>query len=144
MLILACDHGGFELKEQIKGYLASKNFQFFDVGAGSLKPMDGFSDYIENFIKKMREDKDNRGIIMCGTGIAMSIGANRAKGIRAALCHRTEYAQLAREHNNANVLCLGGRFISFDDAKKIIDVFLNTKFLGGKYKKRMDICDTIN
>jgi ribose 5-phosphate isomerase B len=85
--------------------------------------------------------KGGIGIFVCGSGVGISMAANRYKGIRAALCHCVEYAKMARLHNNANVLCLGGRFLTLEEAKAMIETFLNTEFLGGKYQVRMAMMD---
>ncbi|MCL2570320.1 MAG: ribose 5-phosphate isomerase B [Firmicutes bacterium] len=138
-IVLASDHGGFELKEGLKIYLAELGFKVKDAGTKSDKMVD-----YPVFIKKGVEQiigKDNVGIFICGAGIGASIMANRHKGIRAALCHSVEYAQLARQHNDANVLCLGGRFLPIDDAKQIVNVFLGTPYLGGRYDDRNKMLD---
>ena len=136
MIVLAADHGGYELAQHIK-----KKYAVSDVGAQILDDLDDFPPFVDNAIAEIKKTKDAVGIIICGSGIGVSIAANRHKGIRAALCHSVEYARAAREHNDANVLCLGGRFLKPKEAEKIIDTFLHTEFIGGKYKKRMDMID---
>jgi len=141
-IVLAADHGGFELKEEIKGFLGAgtQGKDIIDVGAYKLDPSDDFPEIINSGVSAVLKNKAV-GIFVCGTGIGVSMAANRNKGIRAALCSSMDYAVLARQHNDANVLCLGGRFIDFSEAKKIIDAFLNTSFLGGKYQRRQDKLD---
>jgi len=140
-IIIAADHGGFEFKEKVKQYLKEQRQEIIDVGALEYKGLDGFTEYSGEAIKRIRETPDSIGIFICGSGVLASMAANRFKGIRAALCHRIEYAVQSREHNDANVLCLGGRYLELSEAKEIIDAFLTTKFLGGKYKDRIDVLD---
>ena len=136
MIILAADHGGFELNQKIKQMFSEKGIDYADVGAHRFDALDNFPSYVARGVKAVLDNR-SVGIFICGSGIGISMAANRRRGIRAALCHSVEYAKLAREHNNANVLCLGGRFLEFEEAEKIIDAFLNTEFLGGKYTARM-------
>jgi len=138
-IILASDHGGFDLKQEVKAFLEENGFKVMDVGANDAKPSEH-----PVFAKKGIDlvlHYDTFGIFLCGAGIGISIASNRRKGIRAALCHNEIFAQLARQHNNANVLCLPGRFMPIDEAKKVIMVFLETQFLGGHYKPRTDMYD---
>lgn len=140
-IVFAADHGGFEFKEKIKKYLFKRGDKIVDVGALEYLALDGFTDYSKTAVEKIREIPGTFGIFVCGTGTLAAMSANRFKGIRAAMCHRIEYAVQAREHNDANVLCLGGRYLDFEDAKKIIDAFLETKFLDGKYRPRIEALD---
>jgi ribose 5-phosphate isomerase B len=135
MIVLASDHGGFPLKEQVKEYLKTKGLDVIDVGTDSTDSCD-FPVFVKKAVNQITSNQNARGILVCGSGLGVSIAANRNPEIRAALCHRPEYAELSRQHNNANVLCLGGRFLTFDEAIKIIDIFLSTEFLGGKYHTR--------
>ena len=136
-IVLCADHAGFELKQQIKEYL-SQNYQLEDVGAHQIDNEDSYVLYAQKASKKVLENAENKGIFVCGSGVGMNIVANKQKGVRAVLAFQKDLAVKSREHNNANVLCLGGRFINFDDAKEIIDAFLQTEFLGGKYQKRVE------
>jgi ribose 5-phosphate isomerase B len=124
-VIIGSDHGGFKLKENIKKHLVSKGIEVEDVGTDKEESCD-YPDYAAMVAKKVVET-GNLGIIVCGTGLGVSMTANKFKSIRAALCHDTYTAKMAREHNNANVLCLGGRTTRTGKAKKIVDVFLNTE-----------------
>lgn len=136
-IALGADHGGFELKEKIKRHLKNKGYEILDLGTHSLESVD-YPSYGHNVGKAVVEKKANFGIIVCGTGIGISIAANKIKGVRAALCTNTTMAQLTREHNNANILALGGRIIGDLLALEMVDIFLNTEFLGGRHAKRVD------
>ncbi|MDR0383719.1 MAG: RpiB/LacA/LacB family sugar-phosphate isomerase [Christensenellaceae bacterium] len=151
-IFIGCDHGGFELKEKImqkyghsnvffdkNGKTKADSFTFIDCGAFALDQNDDFPDFVSAVCSEIKKDKNAFGILICGTGIGVSIIANRNKYIRAALCHSTTYAKFARFHNNANVLCLGGRFVDFNTACRIIEVFFKTESSPDlKYKKRME------
>ena len=142
MIILGADHGGIELKEKIKKYLIAKNeFCVVDVGAFEVDEMDDFSKYVKLIAKCFNENKSAKIIAICGSGLGMSIGLNKHKGIFCALGYGEDEVKLARQHNNINALALGGRVTSFSKAKKMIDVFLSTEFIGGKYEKRMQEID---
>ncbi|MBS3766603.1 MAG: ribose 5-phosphate isomerase B [Candidatus Cloacimonetes bacterium] len=134
-IAIASDHAGYELKESIKKILS--NFHIVDFGADSAESMD-YPDTGFQAAEAVANDTCDRGIVICGSGIGMSIVANKVQGIRAALCQTKEFAVLSRKHNNANVLALSGRFISKYLAKEIIQVWLNTKFDGGRHKRRID------
>jgi len=140
-VVLAADHGGFDLKQKIKQHLEACGDEVIDVGALEHKARDGFTDYSAEAIRKIREVAGTMGVFICRTGTLAAMAANRFDGIRAAMCHMVEYAVRAREHNDANVLCLGGDFLDLQEAKKIVEVFLSTKFLGGKYQKRLHVLD---
>lgn len=138
-IIMCTDHAGLELKEQIKKYLLTKNYEIFDVGANVFDSEDSYVFYAKLANKEVVKDLENNiGIYVCGSGVGMSIVANKQKGIRAVDSWSEEIAQKSREHNNANVLCLGARFVTPKDAFKIVDKFLSTTFLSGKYKQRVD------
>lgn len=137
MIIIGADHGGLNLKEQVKEYLQELNEDIVDVGAYTEDSEDNFSDYVHLMVKAFNMDKSAKIIAICGSGIGMNIGLNKTKGIFSAVGHTAEEIKIAREHNYINALCLGGRTTNIDDAKKIIDVFLNTTSIGGKYLKRM-------
>ncbi|MDD2227669.1 MAG: ribose 5-phosphate isomerase B [Clostridia bacterium] len=136
MIILACDHAGFMLKEQVKSFFNSENITTIDVGAYSTEPSD-YPDFAKAGCERVLEHKQNVGIIICGTGIGMSIACNRNPNIRAALCHKPEIAALARKHNDANVLVLAGRYLSKNQAIKIIKMFLTTDFEKGRHALRL-------
>ncbi len=137
-IILCSDHAGFELKQELKQYLTSKNLNIVDVGAEKIDSNDSYVDYAKKANRMMVEDSQNLGIYLCGSGVGMCIVANKQKGVRATNVNSVEIAKLSKQHNNANVLCLGARFIDSDTAKQIVDVFLSTQFLGGKHKQRVD------
>lgn len=136
MIILASDHAGFLLKEDIKKFFKKENITTIDVGCYSMEPVD-YPDFAKSANQKVLENDNNIGIYICGTGIGMDICANRNPKIRAALCPNPTYARLARSHNNANVLVLGGRFTRKRKAIKIIKEFLTTQFDGGRHQKRI-------
>jgi ribose 5-phosphate isomerase B len=138
-LHIASDHGGFKLKEHLKPFLEKNHFTVNDLGTYSEDSVN-YPEFGQKAAEAVLSD-GNPAIIICGTGIGISIAANRYKGIRAALCHCVEYAKLARQHNNANILALGGRFIKNEDAENIVKAFLVTKFEGGRHKNRIDLID---
>jgi ribose 5-phosphate isomerase B len=121
------DHGGFTLKEQIKTYLSEKNIEFVDLGTDSNVSVD-YPDFGKKVGLEVIKGDVDFGIVFCGTGIGISIAANKVKGIRAALVYDEETARLAKEHNNANVIALGGRTTSYEKATAIIDSFMNATF----------------
>lgn len=137
MIILGCDHAGYELKEQIKSYLQQINEDIVDVGAYSVDSEDNFSEYVQKMAKAFKIDSSAKIIAVCGSGVGMNIGLNKIKGVFCVLGHTKEEVQKAREHNDVNALSLGGRVTKLEDAKQMIDAFLLTKHLGGKYKDRM-------
>jgi len=139
-VILAVDHGGWELREGIKGFLAGRGIETEDVGAQVYDELDDFPPFVDSLTKAVKK-QDAIGILVCGSGIGVCMAANRVKGIRAALCHSVEYAEMSRLHNDANVLCLGGRYLEKEEVFAIIDKFLQTKFLGGKYQRRLELID---
>ena len=138
MIVLASDHGGYELKQELKLYFSKHKIEYIDVGALTYDANDDYPDIINCAVKHVLKDKSNYGIFICGMGVGVSMVANRHKGIRAALCQDTQTARMARMHNNANVLCLGARNICKRRATNIINTFLNTEFLGGKHQRRID------
>ena len=136
-LVLASDHAGYDLKEKIKNYLENNNFNIRDLGPFNEDSVD-YPDYGDILGKFILENKNSIGIAICGSGIGISIALNRIAGIRAALCNNEEVAKLSRNHNDANVLVLAGRFITLKKSSKIIDVFLKESFEGGRHKRRVD------
>lgn len=135
-IALAADHGGFELKEKIKSFLEKEGHDVNDMGCHSTDSVD-YPDYAEKAVEAIKSGDCLMGILICGTGIGMSIAANREQYIRAALCWDEETARLSREHNNANMLCIGARVLSTDQALSIIDMWLNAKFQGGRHQLRI-------
>ncbi len=134
-IILAADHAGFELKEKIKEFLAGKNFVVEDLGTNNPESVD-YPDYAIKVGKALGKEKEAKGILICGSGIGMSIAANKVKGVRAAVCHSEKAAELARLHNDANLLCLGSRLTDEKDAIKIVEKFFGTEFTGEERHKR--------
>ena len=122
-IVLSSDHGGFNLKETVKNFLINKNFEVEDVGCNSLDPVD-YPDFAKMLSDKLKNNKNAGGILFCGTGIGISMAANRFKHIRAALCTSVEMASKSRKHNDANVLALGGRILAEDLALDIVEEFL--------------------
>ena len=127
MIALGCDHGGYELKQEIIAYLKEKNLEYKDYGTDSKESCD-YPVYAKKVANAIVNGECDRGILICGTGIGISITANKIKGIRAALCHDTFSAQATREHNDANILAMGARVVGPGLALKIVDTFLNTEF----------------
>lgn len=127
MIALGCDHGGYELKQEIIAYLKEKNLEYKDYGTDSKESCD-YPVYAKKVANAIVNGECDKGILICGTGIGISITANKIKGIRAALCHDTFSAQATREHNDANILAMGARVVGPGLALKIVDTFLNTEF----------------
>lgn len=137
---IAADHAGFYLKKQLIAYLELKGYEVEDCGANVLNEEDDYPDFCGVAAKKVASDKESVGIVIGGSGNGEAIVANKVKGIRAAVFNGgpTEIAKLAKQHNNANVLSLGARFISADDAKKAITLWLESEFEGGRHQKRIE------
>ena len=136
-IAIGSDHGGFKLKEVIKEYLIKKGYEVSDLGCYSEESVD-YPDYAERVAKAVANGEYDLGVLMCGTGIGISIAANKVKGIRAALCHDGLTARLAKQHNNANIICMGGRTTGIETAKDIIDNFLESEFEGGRHLRRIN------
>ena len=134
---LASDHAGYELKEYVKQLLTGKNIPFHDFGTYSTESVD-YPDFAHLMGKAVEAGEVYPGIAVCGTGNGISMTLNKHRGVRAALCWREDIAKLAREHNDANVLSMPGRFISKEEAKKIVEIFLDTPFEGGRHQRRID------
>lgn len=136
-LVLASDHGGFELKEIIKKYLAELGgYAVSDLGAHSAEPVD-YPEYGRQAAAAVASGQAERGIIFCGTGIGISIAANKTAGIRAANCTSEYLAEMSRRHNDANILALGGRSVEPELAKKIVKIWLDTPFDSGRHERRV-------
>lgn len=136
-IAIGSDHGGLELKENIKNYLKEEGYDYLDLGTDSDESVD-YPEYGYKVSKAVNSGECDLGIVCCGTGIGISISANKVKGIRCALCSDCYSARMAREHNNANVLALGGRVVGKDLAKEIVNTFLNGKFQGGRHERRVN------
>lgn len=135
-IAIGSDHAAFELKERVKEYLQKKGIEVLDCGTYSIESVD-YPDYAKKVCEKVVSKECDFGILMCGTGIGMSIAANKFKGIRAALCLFPDMAHYARRHNDANVLVLPGRLMGTELAKWTVDAFLNTSFEGGRHERRV-------
>lgn len=138
IVYLASDHGGFELKQSLIEHLKNIGVQVNDLGTNSGDVSVDYPDYAEQLAKKIGNDPQSRGILICGTGIGMSIAVNKFTGIRAALCHDEHTAELSRKHNDANILVLGGRILSKEQGAAIVDIWLNTAFEGGRHSTRIE------
>lgn len=134
---LASDHAGFPMKEFVKKYLSNKGYSYVDYGTDSINSCD-YPDYAHALAESIENHEVTYGVAVCGSGEGISMTLNKHQSIRAALVWMPEIAKLTRQHNDANVLCMPGRFLSEDDASKILDAFLNTQFEGGRHQKRID------
>lgn len=143
MVVIGADHGGFELKEYIKEYFKKENIIFFDMGAAINNQEDDFPDIAIPLAKAVANKEYEKGILICGSGVGVCMSANRIKGIRAVNCFDEAIARLSRQHNDSNILCLGGRFLTRGKALKIIKIWNKTEFLGGKYQVRNNKLDMI-
>jgi ribose 5-phosphate isomerase B len=139
-IALASDHAGFLLKKLVEKQLKGKGYEVLDLGTNSEDPVD-YPDYANLMAETLKEGEVKVGVLICGSGLGMSMVANRHKGIRAALCHSSKSAELARLHNDANILVLGGRLIKQKDAMSCLDKFLSTRFEGGRHSKRVSKID---
>jgi ribose 5-phosphate isomerase B len=134
---LASDHGGFKYKEKIKEYLVQMGIEVVDYGTFSEESCD-YPDYIRKAAVAIAEGIVDKGIGVCSSGVGVSIVANKVKGVRAALCHNVEIAKLSRQHNNANFLALGQKFVNEDELLPMVEAWLNTEFEGGRHQRRVD------
>ena len=139
-IAIAADHGGYELKEALRNHYA--DLHFTDLGTFDCQSVD-YPDMAQKMVQAIRSKTADLGILICGTGVGISIAANRCKGIRAALVYSEEVARLAKEHNNANILVFGGRTMSVADVTKYIDTFLQAKYEGGRHQRRLDKLETM-
>ncbi len=135
-LAVACDHGGYRLKEVIKGFLLEQGHEVLDLGTNSEESVD-YPEFGEKAALAVVRGEVERAIVICGTGIGISISANKVPGIRAALCYNVYAAKMSRMHNDANVLALGGRVLGDELAKEIVRVWLQTPFEGGRHERRV-------
>jgi len=135
-VIFGADHGGVALKKVLVEHAASLGYEVHDVGTHGTDSVD-YPDYAHKVADLLGKDDHSYGVLICKTGIGMSISANKQRGIRAALCYNAKVTRLSREHNNANVMCLGADYISATDAKKRLEIFLRTDFTGGRHLRRV-------
>lgn len=137
MIALGADHGGYELKEAIKKHLDEIGVDYIDCGTNSPESVD-YAPIAKRTCDKVISGECEKAILCCGTGIGISMAANKVKGIRAACCSDYFSAKLTRMHNDANALCMGGRVVGAGLALELVDVFLNTEFEGGRHQRRID------
>ena len=135
-IFISSDHAGYNLKESIKKRF-SKKYEFHDLGTNNSKISVNYPDYAHKLCKKVSNNLKNMGILVCGSGMGMAMAANKHKKIRAAVCYSVKNTKLSRLHNNANIITLGSRLTKKNIAFKCIDIFINTKFEGGRHKKRV-------
>lgn len=137
-LVIACDHAGYKLKENVKKYLADQGHNVIDCGTNSEESCD-YPVFAKALCKEINDGNAELGILICGTGIGMSMAANKVKGIRAAVCSDCFSTKFTRAHNNTNVMCIGARVLGEGLALELIDVFLKTPFEGGKHLRRINM-----
>lgn len=140
ILAIASDHAGVQYKKDLIDYLCKKGYSCINLGTDTEDSVD-YPFYADAVCRKVTDGEADLGILICGTGIGMSIAANKHKGIRAGLCGDPDSASLTRQHNNANVLCMGARIISFEKAVEITEAFLGAEFLGGRHQRRVDMLE---
>ena len=134
---IACDHGAFDLKERLKAHLLEQGHQVTDCGTHSGESCD-YPDFAAAAARLVADGSCERGVVLCTTGIGMSIAANKVKGVRCALCHEPLSAEMTRRHNDANMLAMGAGLVGPNLATRIVEVFLNTPFEGGRHQRRVD------
>lgn len=137
MIAIGCDHGGYELKEQVIKHLSQNNIEYQDFGTDSTESTD-YAPFAAKVTHAVMENRAKCGILICSTGLGICMAANKVKGIRAAACTNTFSAEMTRRHNNANVLCLGALVVDVKTALEIVDKFLSTGFDGGRHQRRID------
>ena len=142
MIAIGCDHGGYELKEHIVKYLKDKGVDVKDFGVYNEDSVD-YPDCAAPVCKAVLSGEAEHGILLCGTGIGISIAANKYKGIRAALCSDVYSAKMTKQHNNSNIICLGGRVTGRELAFMIVDAWMNAEFEGGRHQARIDKIESI-
>ena len=135
-IFISSDHAGYNLKEVIKNHLIDKNVSIFDLGPYNEKSVD-YPDFAKKLAKRIKLKKSDAGILVCGSGTGMAISANKIKSIRAAVCYNLKSTRLSRQHNNANIIALGSRLTNKKLSLKLVEVFLQTKFEGGRHLRRI-------
>lgn len=136
-IAIGSDHAGFDLKSKVAGWLKENFTDLKDYGTFSVESVD-YPDFAHKVAGEVEKGLYDLGVLICGTGIGVDMTANKHQGIRSALCWNKDIAKLAKSHNNANVICLPGRFITFEEAKEILETFLNTQFEGGRHQNRIN------
>lgn len=139
---IGSDHAGYELKEVLKDHLIDLGYEVIDEGPDSSDSVD-YPEYGHKVGKRVASGKADRGVTICGSGIGISLAANKVPGIRAALCSEPLSAELSRQHNDANIVSVGARLIGSDMAKRIVEVFMKTEFEGGRHQRRVDLIEEI-
>jgi ribose 5-phosphate isomerase B len=139
-IALGCDHAGFAYKEAVLSYLAAKGYEVTDNGTNATDSVD-YPDFVHPVAVSIQKGESKFGVIMCGSGNGVAITANKHRGIRAALCWNKEIAELARQHNDANIISIPVRYVSVETAIEMLDAFLNTPFEGGRHQKRVEKID---
>ena len=142
MIALGCDHGGLNIKNAVIKYLEDKGIEYKDFGCFTEESVD-YPEYAFKVAKSVTSGESELGILCCGTGIGISMAANKVKGIRAAVVSNEFCAEMTRRHNNANILCMGGRVITEEEAIKYTDIFINTPFEGDRHNRRIDMITAI-
>ena len=137
LIPIGCDHAGFELKNAVIEHLKAKGYELNDVGCYSEESID-YPDYGHPVAEQVEQDENMLGIVICGSGNGINMTVNKHAGIRSALCWTEEIASLARQHNNANVICIPARFIAYEYAQSLIETFLTTDFEGGRHENRVN------
>ena len=135
-ICIASDHAGYHLKNVLLDFLIKKNISIIDLGPNNNSSVD-YPDFAKKVSNRVKNKKSDVGILVCGSGIGMAISANKIKGIRAALCYNLKSTRLSREHNNANIIAIGSRLTKKKDALKLVKIFLETKFEGGRHLRRV-------
>ena len=135
-ICISSDHAGYKLKEYIKTYFIKKEIPLIDLGPFVIKSVD-YPDYAKKIARRIAAKKSDVGILVCGSGTGMAISANKTKGIRAAVCYNGKSTRLSRQHNNANIIALGSRLTKKNEVMKLIKIFFNTKFQGGRHLRRV-------
>ena len=138
MLALGCDHGGYELMQEVKKHLENRGIAYHDFGCSSTESVD-YPIYGKKVAEAVARGEFEKGILICGTGIGISIAANKVKGIRACVCSEPYTAKLSRMHNNSNILAFGARVVGSELAKMIVDEWINAEFEGGRHQRRVDM-----
>ena len=142
MIAIGCDHGGYELKKEIEAYLDSRGLEYRDYGCDSTDSVD-YPIYARKVAHAIVKGECERGILICGTGLGISLAANKVKGIRAAVCSEPFTAKMARVHNNCNILAFGARVVGAELAKMIVETWLDAEFEGGRHQRRVDLITAI-
>lgn len=141
IIAFACDHGGFSFREDVISYLEKQGHEILDFWPRTFEPLDDFPDYSALVCKSIQDKKAQMWVLICGTGIGMSIAANRMKWIRAVLSYSSEIAKISRSHNDANIICFGARTMVIEEVLKSLDIFLTESFIGDKYQRRNEKID---